>query len=98
MSLDFSKIATSLNENLLLSSTCFVKIGKGTHKYREIYLSNIYLYVLSGGKMREKILIKDIKKVITSIYSSEMVLVTDTKSILIDNAEIRTTIKLAILV
>lgn len=62
-------------------------------KYRKIYLSNIYLYVISEEKIKYKVAALKVKKIISSLNSSEFVLISDSKSILIDDLAMREKIK-----
>lgn len=69
MQTEFFKYATSLNEDLLCEGECHVKIHKSNRKYRKIYLSNLYLYVLSEAKVKYKVAILNISSLISSCFS-----------------------------
>ena len=47
MQSEFYKYAYSLSEQLLCEGDCYVKVDTGGRKFRHIYLSNVYLYVMS---------------------------------------------------
>jgi hypothetical protein len=89
MNTEFYKIATSLNEKLLSHAECYVKIHKSIRKFRRIFLSNLYFYVLSEDRVKFKIPNLKISKLFISINSSEFVLVSDSRSVLIDDLSIR---------
>lgn len=89
MNTEFYKIATSLNEKLLSHAECYVKIHKSIRKFRRIFLSNLYFYVLSEDRVKFKISNLKISKLFISINSSEFVLLSDSRSVLIDDLSIR---------
>jgi hypothetical protein len=64
-------------------------VHKSIRKYRRIYLSNVYLYVLSEEKVKYKVAVLKLRKIIISLNSSEFVLLSDARSILIDDLALR---------
>jgi serine/threonine protein kinase len=70
-----------------------VKIHKSIRKFRRLYLSNVYLYVLSEDKIKFKVSALKVRKLISSLNSSEFVLLTDHKSLLIDDLALREKMK-----
>lgn len=72
---------------------CFTKVHKSIRKYRKVYLSTFYLYVISEEKVKYKISILKIKKLVISQNSSECVIIGEGRALLIDDLILRERIR-----
>jgi len=62
---------------------------KSVRKYRRIYLSDHYLYIMSEEKIKCKIPIGKMSKIFDSKNSAEFVIMAGDKAVLIDNLPLR---------